>query len=66
MLRPGVIDFLTKVSINFEIIIFTSSAKSYANNILNKIDPQKNLYLIVYIKNILYLKEEKQLKIYQK
>ena len=41
MLRPGVIDFLTKVSINFEIIIFTSSAKSYANNILNKIDPQK-------------------------
>ena len=41
MLRPGVIEFLTKVSINFEIIIFTSSAKSYANNILNKIDPLK-------------------------
>ena len=41
LLRPGVIEFLTKASINFEIIIFTSSAKSYANNILNKIDPQK-------------------------
>ena len=44
LLRPGVINFLTKVSIYFEIIIFTSSAQSYANSILDKIDQQKKFF----------------------
>ena len=44
LLRPGVINFLNKVSIYFEIIIFTSSAQSYANSILDKIDQQKKFF----------------------
>ena len=43
LLRPGAVNFLTKVSEYFEIIIFTSSSQSYANNILDKIDQQKKL-----------------------
>ena len=38
LLRPGVIDFLEEISKLYEIIIFTSSPKSYADPILNKID----------------------------
>ena len=43
LVRPGVIDFLKEVSKYYEIIIFTSSPKSYADNILNKIDISGNL-----------------------
>lgn len=38
LLRPGVINFLEEVSQLYEIIIFTSSPKSYADSILDKID----------------------------
>ena len=38
LLRPGVIDFLTELSELYEIIIFTSSPKIYADNIIDKID----------------------------
>ena len=38
LLRPGVIDFLEEISKLYEIIIFTSSPKSYADPLLNKID----------------------------
>ena len=38
LLRPGVINFLEEISKLYEIIIFTSSPKSYADSILNKID----------------------------
>ena len=37
-LRPGVINFLTELSELYEIIIFTSSPKMYADNIIDKID----------------------------
>ena len=38
LVRPGVKDFLQEMKKYFEIIIFTSSPKSYADNILDKID----------------------------
>jgi len=38
LVRPGALDFLKEVSKYYEIIIFTSSPKSYADKILNKID----------------------------
>ena len=38
LLRPGVITFLEELSKLYEIIIFTSSPKVYADGILNKID----------------------------
>ena len=41
--RPGAINFLKEVSPYFEIIFFTSSYKSYADFILDKIDLNKNL-----------------------
>ena len=43
LLRPGTIEFLNEIANYYEIIIFTSSPKSYADNILNKIDSNKNL-----------------------
>ena len=41
LLRPGVINFLEEISKLYEIIIFTSSPKSYADSILDKIDTDK-------------------------
>ena len=38
LLRPGVVNFLEEISKLYEIIIFTSSPKSYADPILDKID----------------------------
>ena len=43
LLRPGVIEFLTELSELYEIIIFTSSPKIYADNIIDKIDEKNNL-----------------------
>ena len=43
LLRPGVIEFLTELSEYYEIIIFTSSPKIYADNIIDKIDQNGNL-----------------------
>ena len=38
LVRPGVKEFLEEMKKYFEIVIFTSSPKSYADNILDKID----------------------------
>ena len=43
LLRPGAKDFLEEISKYYEIIIFTSSPKKYADKILNKIDIDGNL-----------------------
>ena len=43
LLRPGVIEFLKELSKFYEIIIFTSSPKIYADNIINKIDEKGTL-----------------------
>ena len=42
-IRPGAIEFLKEISAYYEIIIFTSSYKSYADYILNKLDINKNI-----------------------
>ena len=42
-LRPGTIEFLNELSKFYEIIIFTSSPKEYADDILNKIDSNGDL-----------------------
>ncbi len=44
LLRPGVITFLEEISKIYEIIIFTSSPKSYADSILNKIDIENKYF----------------------
>ena len=44
LLRPGVINFLEEISKLYEIIIFTSSPKIYADGILNKIDIDNNYF----------------------
>ena len=44
LLRPGVITFLEEISKIYEIIIFTSSPKSYADSILNKIDTENKYF----------------------
>ena len=43
LVRPGALDFLKEISKYYEIIIFTSSPKIYADKILNKIDINGNL-----------------------
>ena len=39
-LRPHLTGFLKRISRHFEIIVFTASQKVYANELLNRIDPQ--------------------------
>ena len=43
IMRPGVLELLNEISQFFEIIIFTSSPKIYADNIIDKIDAKGNL-----------------------
>uniref|UniRef100_A0A8C4PXZ9 Ceramide synthase 1 n=1 Tax=Eptatretus burgeri TaxID=7764 RepID=A0A8C4PXZ9_EPTBU len=42
-LRPHSKDFLEKMSVIYEIIMFTASTKAYANKLLNILDPRKKL-----------------------
>ena len=44
LLRPGVVNFLEEISKLYEIIIFTSSPKSYADPILDKIDIENKFF----------------------
>ena len=62
LLRPGTIDFLKEVSKYYEIIIFTSSQKSYADNILNKIDIEGNLISHRLYKNHVIFEKGKSVK----
>jgi len=39
-LRPHLAGFLQRISQHFEVIVFTASQKVYANELLNRIDPQ--------------------------
>lgn len=42
--RPGLMEFLSKVSKNFELVIYTASKKEYAEQIINKIDPKRRIF----------------------
>lgn len=48
-LRPHLSGFLQRISRHFEVIVFTASQKVYANELLNRIDPQGQ-----YIRHRLY------------
>ena len=55
LLRPGTKIFLKEISKYYEIIIFTSSPKKYADKILNKIDVDGNLISHrLYRQHVLY------------
>ena len=55
LLRPGAKSFLKEISKYYEIIIFTSSPKKYADKILNKIDNEGNLISHrLYRQHVLY------------
>jgi Dullard-like phosphatase family protein len=43
-LRPGLFEFLEKMSQNFEIFIFTASKKVYADAVLNFLDPDNRIF----------------------
>ena len=62
LLRPGTIEFLKQVSKYYEIIIFTSSPKHYADNILNKIDIEGNLISYRLYKNHVIFENGKSVK----
>lgn len=44
ILRPGVRNFLSKVSEHFQVGIFTASIKDYADEILNYLDPTNEIF----------------------
>ena len=55
LVRPGVKDFLEEMIKYFEIVIFTSSPKSYADNILDKIDINNEFFSYrLYRKHVCY------------
>lgn len=43
LIRPGCFDFLREISKIYDIAIFTAAMKDYADNILDILDPDKNL-----------------------
>ena len=55
LVRPGVKDFLEEMTKYYEIIIFTSSPKNYADNILDKIDINNEFFSYrLYRKHVIY------------
>jgi Dullard-like phosphatase family protein len=63
-LRPGLKDFLTFAKNNFELVLFTSSCKEYADTIINYLDPSNEIFShriyrdsCVYIEPGIYIKD---------
>ena len=55
LVRPGVKEFLEEMVKYYEIVIFTSSPKSYADNILDKIDINNEYFSYrLYRKHVIY------------
>ena len=55
LVRPGVKEFLEEMVNYFEIVIFTSSPKNYADNILDKIDINNEFFSYrLYRKHVIY------------
>ena len=55
LVRPGVKEFLKEMVKYFEIVIFTSSPKSYADNILDKIDINNEFFNYrLYRRHVIY------------
>ena len=62
LVRPGTINFLTEISKYYEIIIFTSAHQNYADNILNRLDPEKKFISFRFYKQHTYVEENKIVK----
>ena len=62
LLRPGVVNFLEEISKLYEIIIFTSSPKSYADPILNKIDIENKFFSYRLYKDHVIFEKGKSVK----
>ena len=62
LVRPGTINFLNEVSKFYEIIIFTSAHQNYADNILNRLDPEKKNISFRFYKQHTYVEENKIIK----
>ena len=62
LLRPGAKQFLEEVSKYYEIIIFTSSPKKYADKILDKIDINNNIFSHRLYKNHVLYENGKTIK----
>ena len=62
LVRPGTINFLTEISKYYEIIIFTSAQQNYADNILNRLDPEKKFISYRFYKQHTYIEENKIVK----
>jgi TFIIF-interacting CTD phosphatase-like protein len=43
-IRPHALTFLKKIAKKWEVIIFTASTQSYANAILDEIDPDHTIF----------------------
>ncbi len=63
-IRPGLIEFLEKISKQFEIFVFTASVKEYADSVLNHIDPDNKFFTqrfyrdnCICVKNKVYIKD---------
>ena len=50
-IRPHVDQFLQKMSENFEVVLFTASAKYYASKMLRYIDPSKSYFSHVFYRD---------------
>jgi CTD small phosphatase-like protein 2 len=62
--RPGLMEFLQKISENFEILIFTASIKEYADAVLNYLDPENKFFQhrfyrqnCISVKNKIFIKD---------
>ena len=54
-IRPYALSFLKKMSLFFEIIVFTASEKSYADAVLDEIDPNRLIRHRLYREHCLRL-----------
>jgi hypothetical protein len=53
LIRPGCCEFIKKVSLNFELVLFTSAEDSYANSALRVIDPEYLIKFRLYRQNLI-------------
>ena len=46
--RPGVFEFITEMSLHYELVLFTSATEKYANIAMNILDPNHLIKLRLY------------------